>query len=278
MVALDAGRHHVDGDSMRLHQVLWNLVRNAIKFTPEGGRIEISSWNVGDDLAIEVADDGRGFDPAAAPRLFTPFEQGQAAADRSGNQTGGGGLGLGLAICQGLVQLHGGELTAASPGPGRGARFVVRLATVAAPLPAARPAQESGRPAPAAVAGVAASKPRILLVEDHPDTAALLLELLDECGYEAQGANSVRQALASDLDHVDLVLSDIGLPDGTGLDLMRQLAERRGGSIKGIALSGYGTEADRAASKEAGFSAHLTKPVDWSSLIAAINEVSKGPS
>jgi two-component system CheB/CheR fusion protein len=252
-LALEADRHHVRGEAMRLGQVLSNLLRNAVKFTPPGGHIELRSWNHEGRIALEVSDDGVGFAPQDRDRLFSAFEQ---AGD-------GGGLGLGLAICKGLVELHGGELSAASPGRGRGARFVVQFVTVDVPAVVAPPS------APAAPA--AEDKPRILLVEDHPDTAAALAELLADRGFQVLTANTVRSALEVDLDGVDLVLSDIGLPDATGTDLIRELKRKR--AIKGIALSGYGTEADVQASKDAGFSAHLVKPVDLDELLAAIDEV-----
>jgi signal transduction histidine kinase len=263
VVALDAERHHVMGDPVRLRQVLWNLLRNAVKFTPPGGTIELHSWNNSQGIAVEVSDNGQGFEPEAAPRLFSPFEQ------AGGAEAGGsGGLGLGLSICRGLVELHGGQLTAASPGPGRGARFVMLIGTVAATQATAAPAPP---PAPTPAAPSEVTRPRILLVEDHVDTAELLLELFMAEGFEVQRAGSIGTALALDLDQVDLVVSDIGLPDGSGLDLMRQLSQRP--RIKGIALSGYGTEADVRAGREAGFSAHITKPVDWPRLLTTVQQL-----
>jgi signal transduction histidine kinase len=255
VVDLAAGAHHVAGDPGRLRQVLWNLLRNAIKFTPPGGRIELRSWNNGRQIALEVSDTGQGFEPELAEALFSPFEQGRRPR--------AGGLGLGLAICKGLIELHGGRIVGASAGPGRGARFVIELEVVAAASAAVTATN------PVVTAG---PRPRILLVEDHPDTAETLQELLGEAGYQVQTAATVGSALAADLDNIDLVVSDIGLPDASGLDLMRRLAERPG--IRGIALSGYGTEADVKASKDAGFSAHLTKPVDLDQLLAAINGTS----
>ena len=261
-VFLEAERHGANADPVKLKQVFWNLVRNAVKFTPDGGRIEFRSWNdAGNEsrwLAVEVSDTGPGFDPAAGPRLFEAFEQGLDAPERTG------GLGLGLAICKGMMDLHGGRIAAFSRGPGMGARFVVEIET-ADEIPA--PVE-----APVALPEFPHAKPRILLVDDHEDTAEILSELLNEAGYEVRTAHSAKEALAADLDSVDLLISDIGLPDSTGLDLMRGI--RATHPLKGVALSGYGTEADMRASAAAGFSAHLTKPLNFERLLATIREVS----
>jgi PAS domain S-box-containing protein len=262
-VALEARHRCAAGDPVRLEQVFWNLLRNAVKFTPEGGRIELRSWNqtAGGTcwLQVEVRDNGRGFRGAVAPKLFEAFEQGPETRDRKG------GLGLGLAICKGVMELHGGRIAASSQGPGLGARFVIEIETIdeapdarqAPPVPPAQSAHE---------------RLRILLVDDHEETAEILEELLTDAGYEVQAAHSVQDALAADLDHVDLVISDIGLPDASGHELMRSIRSHH--EIKGVALSGYGTEADIRASEDAGFSLHLTKPVDINTLLTAIRQVS----
>jgi signal transduction histidine kinase len=263
-VFLEAARHTASVDLVRIKQVFWNLIRNAVKFTAQGGRIEVRSWNDdapgGGRLHLEVSDDGIGFDPNSAPRLFEAFEQGAETPERNG------GLGLGLAICRGIMNLHGGTIAAASPGRGRGARFVIEIDTVSAQQPSP-PAAAPATPEPAS----GAPHPRILLVEDDPDTADVLQELLVDAGYQVRMARSAKAALALDLDSVDLLISDIGLPDVSGLDLMRSVKKERG--LRGVALSGYGTEADILASQEAGFSAHLTKPVDFDRLLAVIHSV-----
>jgi signal transduction histidine kinase/CheY-like chemotaxis protein len=259
-VFLEAERHTAAADALRLKQVFWNLLRNAVKFTPEGGRIELRSWNNGPaSLHVEVSDNGLGFQPDAVSKLFEPFEQGPEITERNG------GLGLGLAICRGVMQLHGGRIAASSRGLGRGARFVIEIETTGA-LPAQTQPRVAGHP------DAHNHHPRILLVEDDQDTAEILGELLQGAGYEVHSARSVKAALASDLDSVDLVISDIGLPDASGLELMRSIRTAR--PLKGVALSGYGTEADIAASEEAGFSAHLTKPVDFDHLLETIHRVS----
>ena len=267
-LCLEAPRHTVLADPVRMKQVLWNLVRNAVKFTPEGGRIQIHSWNdhgMSDKgrLHLEVSDNGFGFDPASASRLFNAFEQGTETPERNG------GLGLGLAICKGIMDLHGGSIAATSPGPGLGARFVIEIETVV-PVPAVDVIPAPPHPAKNE------ERPRILLVEDDGDTADVLQELLEDAGYQVRSARSAKAALSVDLDTVDVVISDIGLPDLSGLDLMRSLQKHH--RVRAVALSGYGTEADILASREAGFSAHLTKPVDFDRLLATIHRIGTAPA
>jgi signal transduction histidine kinase/ActR/RegA family two-component response regulator len=264
VTSLAAEHHHASADPLRLKQVFWNLVRNALKFTPDGGRIELRSWNnssaIARRLLVEVSDSGAGFDPDQIARLFEPFEQGDGAREQHG------GLGLGLAICRGVMDLHGGRIAAASPGPGQGARFVIEIDTID-DLP-----ERVEAPAAPVTSADGGRKARILLVEDDPDTADLLSQLLEDAGFVVQSARSAQAALAVDLDAIDVMISDIGLPGISGLDLMRDV--HAGHAVKGVALSGYGTEADIVASREAGFSAHLTKPVEFDRLLETIRTVS----
>jgi signal transduction histidine kinase/ActR/RegA family two-component response regulator len=260
---LTAERHYVQGDSARLQQVFWNLIRNSIKFTPEGGCISIRSWNAADgQLFITVSDTGIGIDPEVLPHIFDPFEQGEENIARRF-----GGLGLGLAIAKAVVDLHGGELRAASEGKGRGATLTVVLDTVTAEE------QKEHVPAPATNHPGANGATRLLLVEDHPDTAQIMSRLLKRSGHIVHVADSVAMALkVADAEDFDLLISDIGLPDGSGLDLMRQLRCKR--EVAGIVLSGFGMQEDVDKSKAAGFSEHLTKPVDFIRLEAAIARIS----
>jgi signal transduction histidine kinase len=270
---LAASQHWAFVDPIRMRQVLWNLLRNAVKFTPDQGRIEVRSWNRDGRIVLEVSDNGVGFDEEAAPRLFQAFEQDEGASQRFG------GLGLGLAISKGVIDLHGGTIVGLSAGRGKGARFVVELDAVTAPTTELRsvPPFGDGAPEPALPSfpepkvHVRSTPLRILLVEDDPDTGDLLHELLCEAGYEVRMVRTAQAALAAELEDIDLLLSDIGLPDGSGLDLMRALRGRR--NLKGIALSGYGTEADVRASREAGFEVHLTKPIEVDGLLRVIGEV-----
>jgi signal transduction histidine kinase/CheY-like chemotaxis protein len=264
---LDADQHFVRADAARLQQVFWNLLKNAIKFTPAGGRVRIVSSNPGNadgngegQLRVEVSDTGIGIAPDLLPRIFDAFEQGAVSITREF-----GGLGLGLAISKALIEAHHGQISAASDGPGAGACFAVALANV---QPATLADRDAADPAHATLE----SALKILLVEDHPDTAVVMQRLLNDSGHEVQTAGSVAAALQRlEQIPVDIVISDIGLPDGSGLDLIRELCRRR--PVKAIALSGYGTEEDVQRSLAAGFAAHLTKPVPMSTLRKTIAEV-----
>jgi two-component system, chemotaxis family, CheB/CheR fusion protein len=264
MTELPEGNWQLWADSSRLTQVFWNLLNNAVKFTPEGGtiRVHMSREDTPPCLIVEMADTGAGIEPDLLPRIFNAFEQGAPGGTRRS------GLGLGLAISKTIVDLHGGELSVRSAGKGQGATFTVCLPVV--PPPAGQPAEpdgEASEPAPEPVL------PRhILLVEDHADTAEALTDLLRDRGYQVSTAGSIAQALElarpQEGVQIDLVVSDLGLPDGNGLDLMRELSGRYG--LSGIALSGYGMEEDVRKSHEAGFRKHLTKPVDLRALEEAI--------
>jgi CheY-like chemotaxis protein len=248
--------------------VFWNLLNNAIKFTPEGGRIAVRSaaepCPEGRRLAVEIEDSGIGIEPEVLPRIFDGFEQGERTITRRF-----GGLGLGLAVSKAIVEMHGGELTAASAGRNRGATFTVRLPVGNLPISTAE----------RAIAGLGPPPPppterslHILLVEDHADTAAAIAELLVDRGHRVSVAGSVGEGLAAAAEGtgIDVVVSDLGLPDGTGFELMRELSTRYG--LKGIALSGYGMEEDVQKSQAAGFGLHLTKPVKLQALVAAIQQ------
>jgi PAS domain S-box-containing protein len=258
---LVASHHWVEGDPMRLQQVFDNLLRNAIKFTPTAGHIEIRTWNSKDRLLVEVSDDGAGIDTDSLSRLFQPFEQ--ALQDSMASSKG---LGLGLPICRGILGQHDATIVANSAGPGRGARFVIEIGFIEPPT--LRP------PAPSTPLPPPSGSLRVLLVEDHEDTAEIFERLLRRGGYTVHVASSVESALAVEADAFDVLLSDIGLADGSGLDLMRTLRKTR--QVKGIALSGYGTEEDVRASREAGFALHLTKPVEFADLVDAIAKLNVG--
>jgi signal transduction histidine kinase len=257
---LNAPDHFVWGDSARLSQVFWNLLKNAVKFTPEGGTITLASSNSGDgSVVISVSDTGIGIEPAAIHRIFDAFEQENRAITRRY-----GGLGLGLAICKALVERHGGAISVHSDGKDKGATFTVRLATAAAPRP--RPPTA---PHPDESNGQALS---ILLVEDHEMTARVMCKLLAKLGYAVTLAPDVESAKRLvDSARFDLLISDLGLPDGTGLDVMKHVRGRYG--IPAIAVSGYGMEEDVRQSRDAGFLEHLVKPIDLPKLQAAIHRV-----
>jgi PAS domain S-box-containing protein len=265
---LRAANDRLTADPARLQQVFWNLVRNAIKFTPEGGEITVRTSNPGGNgrLRVEVEDNGMGIPPETLPRVFDAFEQGEVRMTRQF-----GGLGLGLAIAKAVIEMHGGTIAAASEGRGRGATFTVQLPTAAAKAAAAE-APAAGGPA---AARNGSARARLLLVEDHPDTARTLARLLKGYGYDVQTADSAASALQlASAEPFDILLSDIGLPDATGYELMREIRDRFG--IKGIALSGYGMEEDMRLSREAGFVDHVIKPVNLAHLEAVIRRVATG--
>lgn len=244
----------IAADSARLKQILWNILKNAIKFTPVGGRIllRVTEPSPG-RIAVEVSDTGVGIDPSEIDRIFLPFEQ---AGQRSG------GLGLGLAISSALVEAHGGTLTAASGGLGRGATFHVEFALSAGRRP-------RRAPVPPSSVGSPGRARRVLLVEDHGDTLGAAQVLLAELSFEVVTAATLRDALAAaKAQAFDLVISDLGLPDGSGLDLMRSLRDSYG--LSGIAVTGYGMEDDFRRSREAGFVEHLVKPITFQRLAGAI--------
>jgi signal transduction histidine kinase/CheY-like chemotaxis protein/HAMP domain-containing protein len=263
-VYLEAGRFQVDGDRARLRQVLWNLLQNSAKYTPEKGRVCIRTSNTDQQITLEVSDNGMGIDVQTLGRLFTPFEQGPRTAVQHY-----GGLGLGLAISRAIVEAHGGLISAHSQGPGQGALFRVVL-----PLTQAGTSTDL-KPAPESQLEPAQGL-RILLVEDHLPTLAVMRRLLERDGHSVLLATTRAQALTqASTNGIDLVISDIALPDGTGLELMPILREQHG--LRGIAVSGFGTDIDLQASREAGFCDHLVKPISIHALGQAIAKVAAMP-
>lgn len=262
---LQAQRSTVLGDAGRLQQVLWNVLKNAIKFTPPGGLIRIRTLLAGEWLRVEISDTGRGIEAGSIERIFGAFDQGRMSPSAQL-----GGLGLGLAIARMFVELHRGTITASSPGVGQGATMTIDLPLCEAPAGATA---EAAHPRPAQPAG----HQRILLVDDHVDTLRGLTRLLERRGYEVTPAPTAAQALAeAERQEFDLLISDLGLPDASGHDLVRLLNARK--PIPAIALSGYGMENDRTDSKDAGFSTHITKPVDFEQLIGAIQALLDRPA
>ncbi|MGE5608431.1 MAG: PAS domain S-box protein [Bacillota bacterium] len=258
-MSLRAKQSHIWADPGRIQQVFSNLLSNAIKFTPEGGRVAVRTFNAEGQLRIEVTDTGIGIEPHVLPRIFSPFEQGEQTVSRKY-----GGLGLGLAIAKGIIDLHHGTLTATSPGRDQGTSFVVALEAMPAMPNRVRPQAEGGQANP--------TKRRILLVEDHPDTLRIVSKLLGMIGYEVVTATGMQEALTlASQGKFDLLVSDIGLPDGSGLDVMRILKKRLG--IKGVALSGFGQAEDLRQSREAGFLEHLVKPVSFEKLESVIHRL-----
>ncbi|HZZ43966.1 MAG TPA: ATP-binding protein [Tepidisphaeraceae bacterium] len=289
----DAPHHHASADPARLEQILWNLLKNAIKFTPQNGTITLRTTNQfsglsfhgsekkggrkhfpsfssspsslnpepltaeNSSLQIQISDTGIGIPPESLPHIFHPFEQGNPHITSRF-----GGLGLGLAISKSLAESHGGSLSASSPGPHQGSTFTLTLPALSSTLhPLSTPPSsipQSEIPTPQSLS--------ILLVEDHRDTALLLARLLRKRGHHVTTASSVADALsAAQSSHFDIVISDLGLPDGSGADVMRGLLSLPH-PPRGIAVSGYGTDADKQQTHDAGFSVHLTKPIRLTDL------------
>lgn len=276
---LAEGEHLARVDAARITQVFWNLLKNAIKFTPVGGHIFVRSrWDPGESgrsLVVEVQDTGMGIAPEILPQIFGAFEQGKRSITQQF-----GGLGLGLAISKAIVEAHHGTIAARSEGVGHGAVLTVELPVPTDPTIAAeRPQPPSAQPSNSRE-DVAA---HLLLVEDHPDTGQIMARMLRRSGFEVTVATNIADALAETktaYDRLDdrgrrrpvrLVVSDLGLPDGTGHELMRQLSRDYG--LHGIALSGFGMEDDVRRAAQAGFARHITKPVDFDTLLAHIREL-----
>ncbi len=253
---------HVQADPARLQQVFWNLIKNAVKFTPSGGDVRIECDSTEDRWWMTITDTGIGIEPDVLPKIFDAFEQGADGINRQF-----GGLGLGLAISKAVVEMHGGKLGVSSEGNDRGATFRVELTATHDPPPA--PSSDVS-PTPSRQAD--ARPLRILLVEDHHATSHVISLLLRQLQHKVTAAPTLAEARKhADEDQFDLLISDLGLPDGSGLDLMREMRAKF--NLTGICLSGYGMDQDITLSREAGFARHLTKPVDFRHLKATIESV-----
>jgi PAS domain S-box-containing protein len=253
----------VKADPARLQQVLWNLLRNAAKFTPERGDIHVTISRVpGDRVRIQVRDTGIGIPAEALPKIFDAFEQGDVNVTRQF-----GGMGLGLSISKALVEMHLGTIQAETGGRGRGSTFTVEL-------PMLTP-QELAPASPHSPDGNGSRTLRVLVVEDHHDTAEVLSRLLRASGYTVKTAYNAAAALQfAAAEPFDVLVSDIGLPDKTGYDLMKLIKSRYG--MRGIAISGYGMDEDLRKSREAGFSDHIVKPANAAQLERSIRRVVGG--
>ena len=263
---VDADGVVVLGDAVRLQQVVWNLLANAVRFTPAGGRVEVSLGRRGDRAVLTVADSGRGITAELLPHVFDRFRQGESGTTRSH-----GGLGLGLSIARQLVELHGGTIEAASPGTGSGAAFTVSLPLAGAgppPLRAAGPDGETARRPTAAASGRAEralEHVHVLIVDDDAEARDVMALGLGQQGATVTTAPSVAEALASvQRDWPDVMLGDLGMPGEDGYDLIRKvrrLGATQGRHIPAIAVTGYAADEDRRRAIEAGYEMHVAKPV-----------------
>jgi PAS domain S-box-containing protein len=264
-----AGDASVFGDPTRLQQVVWNLLTNAVKFTPSEGCIRVAASRTGDSVRIEVADNGMGIDPAFVPHVFDRFRQAESGTTRTF-----GGLGLGLAIVKDLVHLHGGTVEASSDGTGKGAKFVVML-------PASR-SQEVPPRARKRASRRLTTDTRVLVVEDHDDSRELAVRIIESAGASAVAVASAREALdALTWGQFSVVVADIGLPDQDGYSLVRQIRAHQLQPLRTvpvIAVTAYVSASDRERALAMGFQEHVPKPADPAALIDAIaRAVSHGP-
>lgn len=266
----------ISGDAERLQQVMWNLISNAIKFTPEGGSVQVVLERVESHVEVRVSDNGSGIEPGFMPHIFEPFRQGTGGSMRRH-----AGLGLGLSIARHIVELHGGEIQATSAGVGRGAQFTVRFPLLSkvplgnGALPRTRdPADDSAELHLGRLDGL-----RVLLVEDEPTASEALQALFQSCGAEARIANSVPEAMAIfEVWQPDVLISDIAMPGEDGYSLIRRIRRRTaaaGGTIPAVALTAYAKIEDRVTILSAGFQMYLAKPADPNELIAVVSSLAR---
>jgi CheY-like chemotaxis protein/anti-sigma regulatory factor (Ser/Thr protein kinase) len=274
---LDTETGTIAGDPARLQQVVWNLVSNAVKFTPKGGRIHVSLERVNSHVEIAVSDTGQGVSPEFLPHLFERFQQAETGTNRTH-----GGLGLGLAIVRHIVELHGGTVFAESPGEGKGTTFTVRLPRMIF----ARTAGESDRRHPTAGslpdlgAFSSLSELRVLVVDDEPDSNEVVSTVLSSCGAEVRVAGSAAEALEELRQWTpDVIVSDIGMPGEDGYAFIAKVRAQPGETahIPAIALTAYATTADRIRIFSSGFKAHIIKPIDPGELTAVVASMAQLP-
>ena len=257
----------IEGDPTRLEQIASNLIDNALKYTPPGGRIEVRTWTENEDVVLSVRDTGVGISADLLPHVFDVFVQGSSTLDRAQ-----GGLGIGLSLVRRLTELHGGSIEAESKGPGGGSTFTLRLARIehqAAPVPTPAPAAQGREP----------GKPSVLLIEDNEDGREMMAMMLSCYGYEVQYAeDGLRGLEVAARFRPDLALVDIGLPGIDGYEVARRLrADPATRDIKLIALTGYGLAEDLRRVLDAGFDRHLVKPVDIDHLMEVIGSCTELP-
>jgi PAS domain S-box-containing protein len=276
-VRRDGGAANVRGDPNRLQQVFWNLLTNAVKFTPKEGEVSVTLAHVNSHLEIRVSDTGEGIDLGFLPHVFERFRQADASTTRRH-----GGLGLGLSIVRQLVELHGGDVSALSEGAGKGSTFRVVLPLAMSFAPAAETAHLHRAPAPAAQISVAPTTRlqgvKVLVVDDEADARSLIERLLHDCEATVTTAASAKEALeVLARERPDVLISDIGMPKEDGYSLMRRVRRLEGetGRLPAIALTAYARAEDRLKAIEAGYQLHLEKPVEASTLISMVETLSK---
>ncbi|HEU5310107.1 MAG TPA: ATP-binding protein, partial [Candidatus Eisenbacteria bacterium] len=257
----------VDGDETRLEQIVANLVGNAVKFTPSGGRVSVTVRNRDDSVVLEVADNGSGIEPEALANIFELFEQGARTLDRRQ-----GGLGIGLTLVQRLVELHGGMVRAESDGIGKGSTFTVSLPAIPPPPSQGGPRQDGGSTVEVFEVSVHPLGRRVLVIEDHEDAREMLRAMLELDGHEVHAAGNGKEGIDAALRvRPEVVLIDVGLPELDGYEVARALrANPDAQGLYLVALTGYGQPEDRERAKEAGFDEHVVKPIDPDRLSAIL--------
>ena len=275
-MTLDPGAGAIAGDPDRLQQVVWNLVSNAIKFTPKGGMVDVRLQRIGAHVELAVQDSGAGINPEFIPFVFERFRQADSSSTRKQ-----GGLGLGLAIVRHLVELHGGTVHAESEGAGKGATFIVRI-----PLSAqATNAGEDRKRLVRALDAVTLDNPppldglRVLIVDDETSVRELMSAILSKCEADVRTAASTAEALLILRRNQwcpEVLIADIGMPDADGYELMRQvrtLPPESGGRVPAVALTAHARAEDRMKALAAGFQMHVPKPVEPAELLTVLGSV-----
>jgi CheY-like chemotaxis protein len=268
MSVLEPVTDPVHGDPARLQQVVWNLVSNAVKFTPKGGRVQVVLARVNSSLELSVSDTGKGIDAQFLPHVFERFRQADSSAARDQ-----GGLGLGLAIVKQLVELHGGGVRVMSEGRDKGSTFTVHLPLAAVQVDTS--SAPKSHPKAVSLSSANLESPdlngvRVLVVDDEPDARDLIERVLHECGASVVLASSAAEAIGyATTEPLDVILSDIGLPEKDGYELMRTLRER-GCVVPAAALTAFARSEDRTRALNAGYMTHISKPVETAELMATV--------
>ncbi|HEV8379266.1 MAG TPA: ATP-binding protein [Tepidisphaeraceae bacterium] len=273
-VVVDPIAGPVTGDPNRMQQVVWNLLTNAIKFTPRGGKVQIVLERASSHVELSISDTGKGISPAFLPHVFERFSQSDPTRTRSHN-----GLGLGLAIVKNLVELHGGSVIAKSVGEGKGSTFVVLL-----PISVVKSTdQADGHPVSTSDAAFSSSPDmkgvRVMIVDDNTDSINLVKHLLEQCGVSVSGCASGEECLARlPAWHPDVLISDIGMPGMDGYSMMRELRAlpaEKGGQTPAVALTAFARSEDRRRAMLAGFDMHVSKPVEPGELVAVVARMAR---
>jgi CheY-like chemotaxis protein len=277
---LDPKAGPVSGDAGRLQQIVWNMLSNAVKFTPKGGRVQVRLERAESHVEIIVSDTGQGIQKEFLPYVFDRFRQADGSLSRMH-----GGLGLGLAIVRHLVELHGGTVEVVSGGEGQGATFTVKLPLIIVHdvRRIDRPARESNESFSLTSAPIEFSQPlygvRLLIVEDEPDAREMLVEILNQCGAQTRAVASAAEAIESFGQwNPDLLLSDIEMPGEDGYSLIRKvrsLGVEQGGQVPAVALTAHARLEDRVRALSAGFQSHIAKPVNADELVAVIRTLAR---